>query len=187
MNKLVQYLHSVHPLPGGLREYLYEVAKTIDVRKGERLLRIGEVCSNIYFIEKGLFRCYYESDTGEVCAWFMKEGDVIISVGSFFSQAPSYQAIVAMEESLVRFISHEDLHKIYRRWPEFNLTGRKITEKYYALCEDRLYSLRMKKAEERYHYFLESQPGLVDRIPATYIASYLGITRETLSRIKKKK
>ncbi|HZE86158.1 MAG TPA: Crp/Fnr family transcriptional regulator [Puia sp.] len=186
MNKLVQYLHSIHPLSSGLREHLYSVVKTTDVRRRERLLKIGEVCTHIHFIEKGLFRCYYESDSGEVCAWFMKEGDVIVSVGSFFSQAPSYQAILAMEESIVHSITYEELQRIYKRFPEFNLIGRLITEKYYDLCEDRLYSLRMKKAAERYHYFLEGQPEMARRIPATYIASYLGITRETLSRIKKK-
>jgi CRP-like cAMP-binding protein len=187
MNKLVQHLHSIHPLPGSLREHLYSIVKTTDVRKKERLLKIGEVCTHIYFIEKGLFRCYYESGSTEVCAWFMKENDVIVSVGSFFTQSPSYQAICSMEESRVHSITFDELQRAYRLFPEFNFIGRKLTEKYYDLCEDRLYSLRMKKAAERYRYFLECQPELARRVPSTYIASYLGITSETLSRIKKKK
>lgn len=187
MNKLLQYLRSIHPLPIGLQEHLFTILKTTEVRKRERLLKTGQVCSNVYFIEKGLFRCSYPAHSKEVCAWFMKEGDVIISVGSFFKQQPSYQTISAMEESRVHSISYVELQRIYRNYPEFNFIGRVLTEKYYDLCEERLYSLRMRKAAERYHYFLKQQPELARRVPATYIASYLGISLETLSRIKNKK
>jgi CRP-like cAMP-binding protein len=187
MNKLIQYLHAIHPLSGSLREHLYEVVKTTAVRKGQHLLKIGDISERIYFVEKGLFRCYYASESGEISAWFMKEGDVIISVDSFFGQLPSYQAIVAMEEGLVYYITYKELQRIYSRFPEFNFTGRIITEKYYGFWDNMVYSLRMKKAEERYHYFLECHPELADRVPATYLASYLGITQQTLSRIKNKK
>jgi CRP-like cAMP-binding protein len=185
--RLVQYLHSIHPISMALREHLYDILKTTDYKKRERLLRPGQVCTNIYFIEKGLFRCSYAEHGKEVCAWFMKEGDVIVSVNSFFRQTAGYQSIQAMEESRVHSISHDQLQHIYHHYPEFNFTGRVLTEKYYELCEERLQLAKMKGVEERWAGFLKKYPELIQRVPAKYIASYLGTTLETLSRIKKNK
>jgi len=186
MTRLIQYLDSIHPLSGELREHLYAVLQVTDLKKKERLLRPGQVCSSIYFVEKGLFRCSYIEHFKEVCVWFMKENDVIVSVSSFFRQKPSYQSIHAMEDGRVYSITYEELQEIYRIYPEFNFIGRVLAEKYYDLSEERFYLQRMRRAGDRYAAFCKRYSETIDRIPATYIASYLGITLETLIRIKKK-
>ncbi|MDP4150053.1 MAG: Crp/Fnr family transcriptional regulator [Bacteroidota bacterium] len=185
--RLVNYLHSIHPLSTGLREHLYEILRPQEIKKREKLLRSGQICTKIYFIEKGLFRCSYTEHFKEVCVWFMKEGDVIVSVNSFFRQTPGYQAIQAMEDGRVYSITHGQLQDIYHRFPEFNFTGRVLLEKYYALSEERLRLARIRRVEERYANWLKEYPDLAQRIPAKYVAAYLGTTIETLSRIKRKK
>ena len=116
----------------------------------------------------------------------MKEGDVIISVESFFTQKPSYEAIQAIEDCELYFIEYDELQFIYRHFPEFNFIGRVLTEKYYTLSEQRLYSMRMQRASERYQYLLDHFPELVKRVASKYLASYLGVTEVTLSKIKGK-
>jgi CRP-like cAMP-binding protein len=187
MTQLIQQLHSIHPLSVSLREHLYSILKTAEVSKKDRLLKAGHVCSNIYFIEKGIFRCSYLEKSREVCSWFMKEGNVIISVASFFKQKPSHENIIAMEDGLVHYISYNDLQLIYRRYKSFNFIGRVLTENYYTMSEERMFALKMRSAKDRYRYLLEHQSDLIQRVPSTYIASYLGISLETLSRLKRPK
>jgi hypothetical protein len=91
-----------------------------------------------------------------------------------------------LEPSLVSYISDEQIQQIYTRSFEMNFIGRVLTEKYYQLCDERIYILRMARVAQRYKYLLENHAELVRRVPRGYIASYLNITLETLSRISKK-
>lgn len=186
MERLLNFLNSVYPLSKDLTEYLRQNLKGELIKKKEMLLEKGRICKNIFFIEEGLVRCFYLLNDKEVCSWFMKEGDVIISVESFFKQMPSYESIQALEDCMVHFISYEQLMYAYKSFIEFNFIGRMLTEKYYILSERRLYSLRMHKAVERYEDLINTDPEIVRRVPSKYIASYLGVSLETLSRVKSK-
>ena len=117
----------------------------------------------------------------------MKESDVIVSVESFFSQTPSYENIETIENSHLYYIDYTELQYLFNNCLEFNFVGRVLTEKYYKLSEQRLYSLRMQKAADRYDFILNHFPQIILRVPSKYIASYLGITEETLSRIRASK
>ena len=103
---------------------------------------------------------------------------------SFFSQTVSYESIQALEDCVLHYISYADMQYAYEQFPEFNFIGRVITEKYYKLSEQRIHSLRMQRALDKYQYLLNHSPHLIQRVPSKYIASYLGITEETLSRIR---
>jgi len=184
MIKFLQSLNLIYPLSPALHEYLFEKLKLVEVSKKEFLLREGKISKNIYFINKGLVRCFYIKEDKEVSSWFMKEGDLIISVESYFNQQPTYENIQAIEDSELFSISHDELNVIYYKFPEFNFIARVLTEKYYTLSEQRLFSLRMQRASERYAHLMKNFPEIIQRVPSTYIASYLGITLETLSRIK---
>ncbi|MER3464560.1 MAG: hypothetical protein C4329_09310 [Chitinophagaceae bacterium] len=87
MEKLVQFLNDIYPLSDGLKNKLHEIIKVGDFDKKEIILKAGQVCKNIYFIESGFVRSFYKKDSEEVTTWFMKENDVIISVKSFFCKA----------------------------------------------------------------------------------------------------
>ena len=184
METLLAYLNSIHPLSPGLISYLSENLKTRHLQRKDFLLKIGHVSREICFISKGMLRCYYHVDDKEVSSWFMKEGDVMISVASFFNQTESFEAIQALEESVISYITFSELQFIYQNFPEFNIIGRRLTEKYYVLSEERLHALRMQRAPERYAYLRDNHGELVLRVPSKYLASYLGITEVTLSVIK---
>lgn len=187
MDELFAYINSIIPLSDELRDHLISVLQEKTFSKKEFLLKAGHVCRNICFIKKGLFRCFYNLDSTEVCSWFMREGDVIISTESFFQQKPSIESIQALEDSVIYSISYEQLQNLYRTFPEFNFIGRVVTQKYYTLSEQRLYSIRMQRSADRYKYLMENFPELIQRVPSKYIASYIGVTEETLSRIRSAK
>jgi CRP/FNR family transcriptional regulator, anaerobic regulatory protein len=184
MEIVLQFLNSVYPLSPQLLDYLERNLKTRDLPRKAYLLRAGHICRQVYFVQKGLLRCYYEKDGHEISSWFMKEGDIMISVESFYQQRSSYESIQALEESTLHYLEYNELQHLYRQYPEFNYIGRVLTEKYYCLSERRLYAIRMQRAQERYDYLLEHHPELVLRVPAKYLASYLGITEVTMSKIR---
>lgn len=187
MEKLLLYLESIYPLSDGLKQHLASILKVKELPRRTYLLKAGHVCRNIYFIDSGLLRCFYLKDDHEVSSWFMKEGNVIISIESFYEQRQSYESIQALEDSVLYYIEYTELQNIYRNFLEFNFTARVLTERYYTLWAQQLYGLRMQQAHERYAWLLENFPELVLRVPAKYIASYLGISEVTLSNIKGKK
>src|SRR3954468_18895407 len=101
MEQLLQMINSIYPLSSSLTVELKNLLSEETFLKKECLLRIGEVCSNIYFIKKGLLRCFYMEGEDEVCSWFMKEGDLVISVESFYNQKESLESIQALENTEV--------------------------------------------------------------------------------------
>src|SRR5579872_262371 len=140
MEQLMSSLQAIYPVADNLREYLCSILQRKEIPKNDFLLRAGNTCKHISFIESGLVRCYYTKDKEDVSCWFMKENDVIISVESFFLQQPGYENIQAMEDTVIHRIRWEQLQFIYRTFPEFNFIGRVLTEKYYTLSERRLHS-----------------------------------------------
>jgi CRP-like cAMP-binding protein len=183
---LLAYLNSIHPLSASLQAYLNETVKYRKLRKKEILLKAGQLDRYIYFIQSGLLRAFYENGDTEVSSWFMKEGDVIVAIESFYDQKKSYESIQAIEVTEVYYISFEELEYTYREFAEFNFIGRVLTIKYLKLWSQMLYSIRMRSAAERYDWLMNNYPELILRVPAKFIASYLDITEVTLSKIKRK-
>lgn len=181
---LLHLFNSIIPLSMSLKERLSETLQTKDFKKNQLVLREGQVCNYIYFIENGFLRSYYLKDGKEITAWFMKENDIIISVNSFFKREPGYEYIQTIEDSTLHYIHYDELQKIYKDFVEFNIVGRVLTEMYYTLSEERLYGMRSQTAEERFAFLLDKHPEIIQRTPRSYIASYLGISFETLSRIR---
>jgi CRP-like cAMP-binding protein len=167
-----------------LERHLNMILVTKGIPKKEVLLKRGQVCEYVYFIEEGMLHSFYEKNEEKITSWFMKENDVIISAKSFYMQIPSVECIVALENTIVHGITFTQLQEIYMNYPEFNVVGRVLTTKYYLQSEERLYTLRKERARDRYLSLLDNQPDIFHRAPLKYIASYLGISMETLSRIR---
>ncbi|MBL7697857.1 MAG: Crp/Fnr family transcriptional regulator [Chitinophagaceae bacterium] len=187
MDRLLQVLNAIYPMSHELIEYLAAHIKHRILSRRQFLLRAGHVSRDICFIESGLMRCYYLKDDTEISSWFMKEDDVIVSVESFFQQKISYESIQALETTNLYCISYEELQLLYKTFPEFNFIGRVLTERYYTQSEQRLYSIRMQKSRNRYKHLMDTHPELIMRVPSKYLASYLGVREETLSRLRGRK
>src|SRR6185503_17851988 len=165
----------IHPLSAALHQYLSQKLKPATVDKKQFLLKAGQISRHIYFVKKGLLRCYYIQDDQEVCSKFLKEGDIIVSATSFFLQKESFEFIQAIEDSTVWFICFDELQFMYKHFPEFNIIARVLSIKSYLLSEQRLNFIRMKQATDRYIKMLEHFPELILRVPSKYLASYLSI------------
>lgn len=188
MENTFQCFESIGILSDSLKAHLATVIKLKKISKKDYLLKAGHVCRNICFVEKGLLRCFYHiREETEVSSSFMKEGDVIISIESFFGQKESYESIQALEDCTLHYINYPEIQYIYRNFPEFNFIGRVLTEKYYIRWAQQLHGMRMQPPAERYKWLMQNNPELILRVTSKYLASYLGISEVTLSRQKGKK
>ncbi len=186
LTPLFNLMNSIRPLSDELKSVLAEKLEIIEVPKKHLLLKDGQTCNYIYVVVKGLLRMYYVKDGEEICSRFMHETNMAISVNSFYTRNPGYEYIETLEPCTLARIHYDSLQKIYTELDAFNYTARVITEMYFIRSEERLYLIRKHSAEQRYLYFIEHYPELLQRVPLMYIATYLGITLETLSRIRKK-
>ena len=187
LEPLYKIINSIRPMTDSLREALDASFEIVEVPKRTMLQAEGQTSNYIYVIIKGLLRMYYVKDGEEVCSRFIDEQHLLaMSVSSFYSRQPGYEYIETLETSVIGKIHYDKLQILYRDFIEFNYTARIITERFYVRSEERLFLLRKQTAEERYLFFSEKYPDLMQRIPLKYIATYLGLTLETLSRIRKK-
>lgn len=152
--------------------------------KGTLLLREGQREDHAWVILQGLIRSYYIKDDEEISSRFNQENQIVISVVSFYSRMPGYEFVETLEDCILARIHYDELQEIYLKFPEFNYHARILTEYYFTLSEQRLYLLRKQKAESRYRYFMEHYPEWLQRVPLRFIASFLGMNLETLSRIR---
>ncbi|HVU59090.1 MAG TPA: Crp/Fnr family transcriptional regulator [Puia sp.] len=185
MEELLTMLNDIRLMSTPLVNYLLSVIEAFELRKKQFLLKKGMISNHIYYVSKGILRGYYEDENKkQTTKWFMDEGNVITSVDSFFSRTPTLEPIQAIEPSLLFGIRYEQLYHAYEHYPEFNYHGRELTQKYHVLNERRISALQCLRARERYLYTKETQPRIVERVSDNLLASYLGIKKETLSRIK---
>lgn len=188
--ELIERLQCIVPyskIPDHLIKEINKKSSLITFRAGEYILRKGDICYGVFFLTQGLARSYYRVGNKEITSRLMAEGSIITSWVSFFNQEPATECIIAMEECHTFFLLYSDINKLYEEFPIFNTIGRKHVECSFWMSELRTQQLRGLTAEERYNEFLKSDSELIDRVPLKYIASYLGMTDVTLSRIRKKR
>lgn len=183
---LLNTLNSIAILSEGLKNQIELCLIEDNVTRKSLLLKEGQVSQRIYYIKKGFVRAYYYKGNNEFTSWFMGEGSIIMSVYSFFSRKPSFENIEVLEDSILQSINWDQLQSIYKSHPEFNQTGRLITEQYYIMSEERTINLQTLNAKQRYEKLLSDYPGILQKASLGQIASFLSIKQETLSRIRAK-
>ncbi|KJJ37961.1 Crp/Fnr family transcriptional regulator [Aequorivita vladivostokensis] len=162
-------------------------SKISTFKKGEIVVREGQFSKKGYLIVQGCSRAYYLKDGKDISDWFTFENQIMASVVSFFSKEPSPHYIEFIEDSTVIEFSKDTVDILTDKYHDFErFISKVVTETMLGLCE-RLYTIQFNKAEERYKHLLAIYPDITNRIPLTHIASYLGITLETLSRIRNPK
>lgn len=158
----------------------------ISISKNEFLLTQGQVCRHLYFLEKGALRGFYNLDGKEITHWFSFENDFVTSFHSFITHKAAVENIQLLEGSILWAISKETLTNLLNQYHEIERLMRIAYEKYYIRLEERFVNAQFKTASERYENLLLQTPHIIERVPLGYIASYLGISQETLSRIRSK-
>lgn len=156
------------------------------VEKNQTLVREGQVCSKLYFIEKGVGRSYYlKNDGKEITQWFFTEGKFMSSIESFFQQNPSLYYLEVLEDSVVHSISRQKIDLLFSRYQNMEKFGRLLSTEMLTKVVNKLSAIQFQTARERYDYMLTEFPDISHRVPLGHIASYLGMTQETLSRIRR--
>jgi CRP-like cAMP-binding protein len=181
---LLAYISSIIDISKSLECEINSLSKKIKFPKGKSIVDISERCNNLYFIEKGLVRGYYFDEAKEITNWFAREGEFATSFYSFIAKKASLETIQALEDCQLVQLSYTSLQNLYIKFPETERIGRIITENYYIKLEERILNIQFKTAKERYDKLVSSNPSLLQRASLGQIASYLGITQETLSRIR---
>jgi CRP-like cAMP-binding protein len=184
--RLLTVLNHFHPLTPGSENFLKNHVSSLTVRKRKLLLKEGNLCEHVYFIVKGAVRGFTREGLKDITTWIVVENEMVSSILSLNSQDPSHENMQVLENTELLVISRDDLERLYAEQPEFNLVARKLLQHYYADAEKRAFIARLTKAENKYRHFLLHHEPLANRIPLKYIASYLGMTLETLSRVRKK-
>jgi CRP-like cAMP-binding protein len=175
------------PISNELEKAIIAASKEISVPKNTILIKEGERCRNLFFIKKGLLRGFYYDQGKEITHWFTKEEEFGTSFYSFITNEPSSETIETLEDCELVQIAHADLQKLYSDFPETERIGRIITETYYIDLEERFLNIQFKSAKERYQNLIAKNTSLIQRAPLGQIATYLGITQETLSRVRAEK
>ena len=186
LGSLIQLLNGIQPISIELESTLIESFKIEETKKGKILLHEKDICKSLWFLCDGLLRSYHNIGDKEITSRIMYTGHIVISPGSFFTQTPATESIEALADCIVAKLSFTDLQDIYKKFPEFNYHTRLITEQYFYKQEQRLYMLRKHDATSKYNFFLENYADYLKDIPQKYIASFLNIAPETLSRTRSK-
>jgi CRP-like cAMP-binding protein len=158
----------------------------VKLGKNEFLLKEGQVCQYIYFINSGVVRHYYITDHNEVTRWISMANDFTSSLRSFISQTPSRENLQTITECEIGLINRKAFDHLIKSNVGFKNLWIKTLEYNYLTIEDRVFSLIEKSAEERFNWMINNHPRFILQIPVMYTASMLGITPRHLSRLKKK-
>jgi len=182
--QLFQHFKKYTALPEKAEEAIAAICSSITIKKNRDLQPIGHTCKTIYFINKGIARIYYFKDGIDVTENFFFENSIIARVESLFTGKPSRKAIQVLEDAEITGINANLLFKLYDSFPEIERLFRKIFEAAYVETVHRIEGIQFHTAEERYKALLLEAPDILKRVPLKYVASYLGITQVSLSRIR---
>lgn len=180
-----QFVNHYHKISDRALKHLLHRLQIKDVVKGEILAHAGGRCEYMYLVLKGILRGYIIDNKREVTTWITAEHELVTSIRSFVMQKPTRENIAAIEDSRLICLHYDDLQYMYDNFLDFNVMGRKVAELYYVHAEDRAFLCRLGKAVDRYNYFMLTNSHLMNRVPLTYVASFLGIRLDSLSRIRK--
>lgn len=184
--ELISTLKSIVSLEPYEVELITDLFKPLSLSKGQHFLRSGKINNHIGFLRKGLVRYYVHKNDEDATIEFTKEGEFVADYQSFMSREISGQNIEAIEDCEMLVIDYEGLQKIYAETLNGNLMGRVIIEHRYNVIVGKLMSLYIHTAEERYQYFIENHTEILQRIPQYFIASYIGVQPQSLSRIRRR-
>lgn len=187
IDSLLTYFKNIIPLTGEEISFVKTIYKEKKVRRRQFILQEGDISKHSTFVVEGCFRMYYTDEKGkEHNISFAIENWWIGDIQSFYSNEPSILSIEAMENSVILQVTKEDLFKLYVDYPKFNRIFRVLLENGMVALQRRVLQNISQSSEERYIDFSKRHPQLFNRISNVQIASYLGVTPEFLSTIRKR-
>ncbi|HEX6333595.1 MAG TPA: Crp/Fnr family transcriptional regulator [Flavisolibacter sp.] len=183
---LVRFITTVYPMGMEQAQEIAGMFVEREIEKNTLLFPSGKICNEYFFLETGLVRAHTQDLEGnDITTAFYSPGQVVCDLFSFFKRVPSREEFRALTDCRTRVISFEDLQKAFHTLPVFREFGRTILVNAYAQLKLRMLSTLHQTAEERYRVLLLNNPDILQHAPLKSIASYLGVTDTSLSRIRK--
>ncbi|MGM9478210.1 Crp/Fnr family transcriptional regulator [Pedobacter sp. GSP4] len=186
---LIKFLNDLQPLSDELIARARAETFKIFVRKNNLLPALNEVIGDgcLFFIVKGLVRGYILDEGKDITVWLTDENHLIGSIRNPGTLKPTYEEqYQALEECELLVLSYRFIDEVYDKFPEAGVLARKLLAIQYHMSQERSYLSRIPSAEARYRQFKIAHPQIKSRVPIKFLASYLGMRIETLSRIRKK-
>ncbi len=175
------------PLTKECKADLEKCSKLLCLEKETTLVKEGQFADKTYFIVSGCARAYYLKDGKDITDWFAFEHDFICSINSFFQNIPSPHFIEVLEPSVLLEISRDNMVSLSDKHLSFDRLGKEVITKTMLQLQQRIVSIQFETAQQKYENLLKTEPNITQRVALTHIASFLGISLETLSRIRNPK
>lgn len=182
--QLADKLHSLYSLSPAALDAILTITSELSVPKGTVVQAIGKSCKNLYFINQGSLRIFYYKDGIDITESFEFENSFVARGESLLTMKPSTKGIETIEDTELMVIYTPALYALFEKWVEIERVFSKIIELAYIQLINRMESIQFHTANERYKMLMAENPMALQRIPLKYIASYLGITQVSLSRIR---
>ncbi len=184
--KFVNYFSKISSLTSEESEAIVKSMQTKAFKKGEYLLKEGQISANTYFVLEGCIREYILSDGEEKTTNLFSEEQWVISLNSFSPQSSANHNWICIEDTTLVVGNEQKAQELFKHFPRFETISRAIIERAFAEQKEALTSYYTESPEQRYLKLLKSRPSLLQRIPQYHIASYIGVKPESLSRIRKR-
>lgn len=186
MTELEQYIRSYFGIPAGELAQIASLFKPAHLRKGDHFIRTGGSCDKLSFIKSGSLRIYVTLADKEVTQWISTKGHFVTDLSALLFETPCRWSIQALSDTELYTIGSKDYREIGNMVPQWHELEKLFIARCFTILEDRIFSHLSMTAEERYEAFFASHRELFHQVPLQYIASMLGMTPETLSRVRKK-
>ena len=184
MDKFFEIVSQTTSLTAESKQDLSSILKRLELDKGHILVRQNSVCNYLYFIESGLTRTYYYNEGKDITDWISPENTFACSIVSFISRKPDRRQIELLEPSILWSLQYYEIEHLCAKHHDVERMIRHLVSSGLVQLQRRFDDLHFATALQRYQTLMNENPTLIQRVPLGMIASYLGITQETLSRIR---
>jgi CRP/FNR family transcriptional regulator, anaerobic regulatory protein len=184
---LIALLQTITPIAADTEAEVRKLFTVDELPKGHKLHQQGHICNKFFYVEKGLLRTFYYSEEGKDITYRFNDENTFTSlIDSYYTQKPSFYNIELLEDSTIHSASFAEFEKLLGKHTELLIVYNYVLRNFLIQSNERITALQFQNAQERYHTFIEKKPNLLQRVSLGQVASYLGITQETLSRIRGK-
>lgn len=184
MEKVIAICQQYTPLDDAAQQALRGIITLKEYRKNDYVFEQDQFCGDLFVFVKGSYRLFHKTAQKEHTTWLGYDNHIISSLHSLLLNTPARETMHILEESVIGVIPYQELLALSREHPSLNTFHRTIMSTFIMEMQENLFATRFMEAADRYHYFTQKQPEALQRIPLTYLASFLGITKESLSRIR---